>query len=38
MRIPFFGLAVLLVLSLAGLCVALLHRFGVYPQSGAAQP
>jgi len=39
LQIPFFGLAaLLLLLSFAGLCVALLHRFGIYPQAGAAQP
>jgi hypothetical protein len=39
LRFPFFGLAgLVLLLSLAGLCFALLHRFGVYPQGGALQP
>jgi hypothetical protein len=39
LQIPFFCLAgLVLLLSLAGLCFALLHRFGIYPQPGAAQP
>jgi hypothetical protein len=39
LQIPFFGLAsLLLLLSLAALGIALLQRFGVYPQAGAVQP
>jgi hypothetical protein len=39
LQIPFFGLAaLLLLLSLAAVVFALLHRYGVYPQPGAAQP
>jgi hypothetical protein len=39
LQIPFFGLAsLLLLLSLAALGFALLQRFGVIPQAGAAQP
>jgi len=39
LQIPFFGLAaILLLLSLAAVVFALLHRYGVYPQAGSAQP
>ncbi|MGD0858095.1 MAG: hypothetical protein ABR912_02140 [Terracidiphilus sp.] len=39
LQIPFFGLAaLLLLLSLAAVVFALLHRYGVYPQAGSAQP
>jgi hypothetical protein len=39
LQIPFFGLAaLLLLLSLAAVMFALLHRYGVYPQPVAAQP
>jgi len=39
LQIPFFGLAsLLLLLSLAGLGLAILHRFGVIPDAGSAQP
>jgi hypothetical protein len=39
LQIPFFGLAaVILLLSLIGLCVVLLHRYGIYPVGHPAQP
>jgi hypothetical protein len=39
LQVPFFGIAALiLLLSLAGLGIVLLHRYGIYPQAGPAQP